>query len=516
MVVLRKSAFFRVAVAPLTIMAVLSGCMKWSTVKVPVAQALAEEEPKKIRVTRSNGYVLVLESPAIEGDSLVGLTGRSKQRVAIPVEDVKRIEARKPDGVRTTLLVVGAGLTLAAIIGAASASDPEPAPRPVGGGTGELVSCPLVYSWDGAEWRLDSGTFGGAVVRSLARTDVDNLDFARAENGLLRLRLAAELPETEYVDAISVLAVDHEPGVTVVPDGLGVLHSVGTAAPPLEAVDDRGRDALARVLEADGWSWESSPSGRDTAVAADLRDGLLLTFPREPGARTARLIVDANNTPWAAFLMQQYHRLHGREIDAWHEALNADPARARRLGRKLAAEAFLSVSLETADGWQPQGLIWEAGPEIVKRQVLALDLSDVSGDRVRVRLESIPSFWLVDRVRIDYAPPRPFTVYELEPEGAVDRAGRDVRRLLSGIDGKEYVMERGDFADLTFRVPPVQQGLGRSYVLRSTGWYRIHTPGVGEPDLWALERIESEPGAVARLSVARMNAALAAMARADR
>ena len=104
-------------------------------------------------------------------------------------------------------------------------------------------------------WQLglkESGTFGGAIFRTLSRTDVDNLDFARAEEGQLRLRLANELAETDYVDALSVLAVDHAPGVTVAPDGHGVLHSLGSLTPPLSAHDDRGHDALDRVVSADG------------------------------------------------------------------------------------------------------------------------------------------------------------------------------------------------------------------------------------------------------------------------
>ncbi|KPK81014.1 MAG: hypothetical protein AMS25_08040, partial [Gemmatimonas sp. SM23_52] len=54
--------------------------------------------------------------------------------------------------------------------------------------------------------------------------------------------------------------------------------------------------------------------------------------------------------------------------------------------------------------------------------------------------------------------------------------------------------------------------LARSYVLSSSGWYRIHSPGIGEPDAHTLARIENEPLAIARLSVARMNEALVRLA----
>jgi hypothetical protein len=370
----------------------------------------------------------------------------------------------------------------------------------------------LVYSWDGQRWLLDSGTFGGAFLQPLSRTDLDNLDFAHATDGRVKLKLANELRETDYVDALSVLAVDHEPGVTISPDGLGVPHTLGNLTLPVSAYDYRGHDALARVVSKDGWNWESSPSGRDPAVAEDLRDGLELVFARAPGTRAARLVVDGNNTPWAAHLMLAYVDLHGRATQAWYDSLDAQPERAVRLGKTLAREAFLSVAVWIGDRWEQQGLIWEAGPEVVKRQVFSLDLSRVRGDSVRVRLESVPSFWLIDHVAIDFSPERTFTVREVYAETARDGSGRDVRSYLSAIDGNRLVLEPGEYVELLFQAPSLPENRQRTYLLSTTGWYRIHSSTSGEPEVEILDRIAEERGAIARLSIARMNKALHTLA----
>lgn len=511
---LRRNSLPHRVVASLVLLALLSACSKWSTTRDPVEQVIRQQAPKKVRVRLADRRVVELQVPKIVGDTLKGyayevaLSSRPSRIVAIPLEDVRQLEVRKTDALATVLLIAGLGATAIAI---AADRPEEPAPPPTTTyGTG--TSCPLVYSWGGEAWRLDSGTFGGAFLLPLARTDVDNLAFARVPDGELRLKLANELAETDHVDALSVLAVDHEPGVLIAPDGAGTLHAFSALSKPLSAHDYRGRDALARVVEADGWSWESSPSRRDTAQVADLRDGLELVFARPNGAPAARLLLDGNNTPWSAYLIQEYVRLHGHQADAWYDSLNADPSRAARLGAKFAAEGFLTVSVWTADRWAPQGLIWEAGPEVAKRQALALDLSEVDGDVLRIRLESNPSFWLIDRVAIDYSREPSFSVRELQAQTASDAAGRDVRSLLGAADGEHYVLEPGDYAELEFRVPPVPDGLARSYVLRSSGWYRIHSPGIGEPDAHTLARIENEPLAIARLSVARLNDALVQLA----
>lgn len=475
----------------------LHGCTSWRTQAV-----YPREFTSETRVSLASGADVLLDRVVISSDSLVGW--RDGERMAIPLAQIRSVATHQVNPVATALAVVGVGLTLLVVAAAVSLQ----------GHSG--ASCPVVYTWDGTDWRLDSGTFGGAIVRTLTRTDVDNLDFAAPRRDLLGLRLANEMNETDYVDAVSVLAVDHDRDVAVAPDADGGIHTLGPLVPPTRAHDFRGRDALARVRAADGWNWESVPTGRDTARAADLRDGLELMFPRPPGAETARLAVDANNTPWAALMLIEFLSAHGRATQAWYDSLEMAPQRAQELGAALAREAFLTVSLWANGGWQSQGLIWEAGPAVAKRQVVPIDLAGVRGDTVRVRLESVPSFWLVDRVTIDFSPERAIHVRELQVDRAVDRRGQDVRDLLGEVDGRTYSMEPGDRAELSFRVPDAPRGQVRSYLLRSTGWYRIHTPEVGEPNVALLRRVGVEPGAVSRLAVARMNEALRAMEVANR
>ena len=522
-----RAAFFRWFLLPFTLVywVGMTSCTHWSEPKSPVESVISEKHPKKIRVTTVDGWVAELQSPSIESDTLFGLGWPAEkegvaQQLKVPLADVKRVEVRSTDVVPTVFLAAGVTLLLVTVIGAAI-DDSGTTPRRTYSSSGETMSCPFVYSWDGEAWRLDSGTFGGAFLEPLARTDVDNLMFARAENGVLRLRLANELSETDHVDAIRLRVVDHPIGTEVVPDASasGAIHLVGTLAEPLSARDDRGRDALSAVQAVDGWGWESSPTGRDTAVASDVRDGLELEFHRPAGARQATLVLDGNNTPWAAALMQQFVAAHGRETDAWYASMNANPMAAWTLGHRLAREGFLQVSVRTERGWEVQGLVWEAGPEVAKRQAMRLDLSGVEGEMVRVRLESIPLFWNLDRVAIDFpdmVAVRPVPeVHEVEAVSALMEAdGRDVTALLATVDGTKLVLETGEAAELRFLVPPVPEGSTRSYLAASTGWYRIHAPVSDLAPDEAVVRLEREdrPGALSRLAVARMNEALRMLA----
>jgi hypothetical protein len=504
-----------------------AACSSWHTQAATPSEVLAARRPSSARVTLAGGSTVVVHRPRIAGDTLTGWPDGGEHRagpthasdpadpIRIPLANIQSIAVRRVSAGKTALLVVGVGVT-AAIVGAAASSD-SPSFSGGGGGGGSgggsggegMYSCPLVYSWDGRDWRLDSGTFGGAISRGLARTDVDNLAYATPANGFLRLKVANELAEIDYLDALSVLAVDAPAGSTVSPDASGALHTITAPVPPVAARDFAGRNALPRVRETDGWHWESSPADRDSARAADRRDGLELRFVRPAGAVRARLVIDANNTPWAAALMGRFVAAHGAATQAWYDSLDASPAMARALGAGIARQAFLGVSVRTGERWKPQGLAWEAGPEVSKRQVVLLDLTGVVGDTVIVRLESVPSFWLVDRAAIDFSPERPVTVHELRPEAALGARGRSRLATIARADGVADTLATGDSLLVSIPVPPVPAGAERSYLLRTHGWYRIESPESGPPDLPLLTRVLDGSDGLSRVATARLQEAVA-------
>jgi hypothetical protein len=323
---------------------------------------------------------------------------------------------------------------------------------------------------------------------------------------VLTLKLANELAETDFIDAIDVLAVDHARDTTVSPAPDGTLHALGPLDGPMQARDFSGRDVLSSVNRADGRSWESELRMRDP-MAADARDGIELWFRRPANATAARLVVDARNTPWSSFLLGQFVAAHGAQTASWYAELEAEPARAEAMQAFLAQEAFLRVSVWIDAGWIDRGFAWESGPEIAKRQVIPFDLAGVTGDIVRIRLDAPASFWLVDYVGLDTGIEPRFSVRTLGARRAAARASRDVLDTLAVADGRDQRLEPGESVELQFDVPPDEPGLARSYLVRSTGWYRIHTAEEGEPDLTLLGSV-MKPGGVAAASASRLNTAL--------
>ncbi|MDM7916597.1 MAG: hypothetical protein QUU85_15235 [Candidatus Eisenbacteria bacterium] len=511
---------------------VTQGCVAWRAPRKPIEQVMTDRHPEVVRVSvrEADGDVSrrLVMTPWIESDGLLGyeadtLAARSnvyrvmppKTRVAIPLSSIQQTEIRKPAVGAGTIIV---GAVAAALLVAALTADFDTGGD---GGTlsdsGNMGSCPVVSSWDGSRWRLDSATFGGAIAECLRRTDVDLLEFASASpDGRVHLAMEDPLDETEHVDRVTLLVVEHDRGVSIAPDAEGRLCTLGPLIAPLSAADFAGNDALDRVAALDDWSWESVPAIRDTSDAQTLRDGLVLRFPCPSGASQGKLVVDGRNSSWANYLMYVFVAAHGSETGAWYEALAADPERARRAIPFLFRDAFLSVELLTDQGWRPQGTLSEAGPEVRKRQVCRLDLRDAAGEEtIEVRVRSLPSFWVIDRVAIDTSEDGVIDVREIEAESAADQDGKDIRRSIRRIDAEEYRMEQGDRADLVFDAGgPPAEGRARSFVLQTSGWYWIHSRDDGKPDIAMLSLLERDPAALGRLAVARANRATALLSRA--
>jgi hypothetical protein len=471
-----------------------TSCSSWQQTQTLVAR---DNHYSQLRVWTVGGDAHFLSNPSFRGDTLY------EGSVAIPIDQIARVEAWRVSGPKTALLVVGVGAAAVLVAAAIYLT------------TYETTNCPRIHSWDGTAWRLDSGTYAGAIMQALARTDVDNLDFAKGQGGNLRLRVTGVPNETEHVDAIRLLVVDHDPQCTIAPDAAGTLHALGSLTQPIAARDFRRRDILRLVRANDDLSWESVPTGRDTARAEDIRDGLEIEFPRATGATEARLVVDGGYTTWESYLMSEYIQLHGRDTGVWYRALAADPAQARGFEDAMAREMFLEVSVWDGTHWRRQGSVPGAGPELSKRQVVQLDLSGVQGDTVRVRLEAAPSLWLIGRVAIDFGPERAFVAKEVGLSDARDSRGRDARPQLDRADGQELMMESSDSLELRFAVDSIPAGCARSYLASTTGWYRVHTSESADPDWTLADRLVQEPGAMSRYSVSRINMALQAMAAAS-
>lgn len=440
-----------------------------------------------IRITTLDGTTRTLTDAVAFTDAIEGVDIDSDATLRVPLDSIEYIENRSGPSALPILVAAAALVSAIAIIGAQGESDVRPAPTPVS-------SCPFLYSFDGTGYVFDSETYAGAITRGLERTDVDNLRHLAAVDGRYRMLLTNERPETEYTDALNLLVVDHTAGADVYPDAHGEprVFAGGVSATSAERI--RGGDDREVLAARDGRFWTGDPvETANISLDSELRDGVVLRFPRPPSDR-ALLAVEAQNTPLAPQAIELFLGLQGDHVVDWYRRVDHDADTRAMVKGWIAREGTLHVSVWVDGAWQLQDMLLDVGPLLPKTQVASLDLSAVEGDEVSIRLESARGIWTLDWVALGAEADAALVVTELVPVRAVDARGRDRSAVLAAQDGAYHTALEGDRVELEFLVPSgPPAGRERTVLARTTGFYHLHVTGEGPAQTALTERILSEP-----------------------
>jgi hypothetical protein len=435
---------------------------------------------------------------------------RDGRATPIPVDSVAQVRFDRKTHYWVTGMIVGLAadaVVMAAILNN-NRKEPTPAPPPPDTSYGDLGlgSCPYVYSFDGERYVLDSETFSGSMFEAVQRTDVDNLNYLKVVNDTCRLRLTNEQPETDHMDALSVLAVDHPYGTQVLADFDGHLHTISTPFKPVQAHDFSGADVQSLLAAADDLLWVSNPFGRNADDPEQVRDGIELEFDRSPGVMSAKLAVNVRNTPWAGVMLEKLLELMGRDLPKWYDLWNTS-AEARELyDRAMTREGMLQVKVWDGHDWVVRGFVWGVGAAIAKDVVVPLNLEDIQTSTLRIRLESTAGFWMVDNAAIDYSTEMPICITELHAVQASDETGQDLREPLRSADHVCFDLpEGGNPVDLAFVVPAPKPDCERSYLLKCTGYYTAHVSMAGDPQTELITRFATVPGAFGHWAIQTLN-----------
>ncbi|MBI5511290.1 MAG: hypothetical protein HY903_21220 [Deltaproteobacteria bacterium] len=356
------------------------------------------------------------------------------------------------------------------------------------------TSCPFIYAWDGAGWRYetdDATNVLGIPPKGQPMTEVTTygpkyilLDPpAPDRDGLLRIKVRETLREMDYVDELTLVAIDHPLGTGVVSStAMGDRRELETLShrlttyrapkPPIAAINFAGQDSLAAVLARDGVPVAANPAGPDL---------LTLDFGAVDDLGRARLVIDG----WALFGNRYAHdnpvRSEVRVLDAAGRWVTA-----RTMGFPAGDEKRMVVDLT--------GLFRATDSRV--QIVLGSDR------RGRVR-------WVIDSVGLDTSTPEATLSTEIraayaylghkgvashqiaefehrilaaddaapvsEPSlsyGDFTRLG-EVTELVTARDDLYVVMQHGDELVLSFPDPGAPPpGMQRSFMLKSDLYYK--------------------------------------------
>lgn len=471
-------------------------CLSWSSpacrvkkvVQVDPTEVGLQQSEMIVGATTKNGEEISFDASGakIIDQTLQGFVHGVPYHV--PVSEVQRfwVTREETSTIRTVGLIAavagGALLVTAAVVAATK------------------NSCPFVYTWNGSRYSFNAEPFGGAITRGLERDDFARLEDLVPDGGRYRLLLRNEVPETQYVNLMQLQLVDHTPGHEVGVDGSGRFLSLDAPEAPVSATDREGNDLTMWLSETDRLVWEPEPVSDS---AADLVQEINLTFRKPAQARVAKLVANVATGLWGSYMIREFLKLRGRELDYWYQSVDRDLDKAESIHQWIRRGQMYALEILVAEptGWQPRGYLLGEGPFLAEDRIVVLDVSRVRGEWLRIRLRPPVGFWAFNSLRLDYSPVRELRAINLLPSSAIANGGHDIRSDLSAVDSSYYEMpRRGDFAFLEYEVPPKPQGLNRTAFLHSRGYYRIHLQGIGDPDSAVLRQLEETPGTGVQLS----------------
>lgn len=484
--------------AGLALLLAVNGCM--TSRRITTRQELAKlPDRSPITVYARDDRVVRLTVYGLEEASIRGwgtLSQRGEQTSfsgSIPFEEIIAVKTQSRS-VILTLAVAGVTVLAVSHLGGGTrtgltASENVAYHGPTGDGTS---SCPYIYAWNGARYELQAEPFGIAWGRGLELTTTHLVPAARAQDGLVRLRLTNERAEIHYVNSIRMRAIDPGGAPGVVLDGEGRAWPLWQPMAPLIARDEADRDILPAVSSADGRMWECDPS-RLTA-ASGYESLVELAFARPRQASTGSLVLTGINTTLSATAYAYLCRIAGEQTALLAHAVETDPEMISLL-RDYTRDASLDVLVWDGRRWERAGSFAPEANGVTFTRALRVRVPEGAGETVRVRLRSMADVWKLDRIAVDWRDVEPLPGPVVETIAANGPGGEDLRGTLGAGDRSYAILLPPDRVELAFRAASNPRTVyaveARGYLMEWEPVRPAERPAVAVPEERRIEFLKS-------------------------
>lgn len=364
-------------------------------------------------------------------------------------------------------------------------------------------SCPFIYSFDGEKYVFDAEPLGGATTKGLERTEYSRMEYLSNSNGEHKILVRNEVEETQYLDELTLLAVEHDADKEVIPDLNGNFYQIKNPILPLSAMDEKGQDLLKVVSKDDNLYWQTKLPVDSSRISTTYRHQLTFKFPRPKNKVSAKLIVNIGTTLWGSRMIREMLQLYGNYVDEYYKKIDEQKYDYQQMMNFIESEELYRLKYYTNDGvdWKLQGFINGGGPLISETRVYDLDLTNMEGDTLSIKLNPPYGFWTIDYIAVQYDEYKTPNLKTIPLTTAVNQDGLDLKDQLKVKDNNYVIMPTvGDYFEATFSSLSEESKKNTSYYLKSNGYYEIHVDKTKPFQLNTLTRFVTDPGFIVRYS----------------
>ena len=404
--------------------------------------------------------------------------GEENSRITVPFATIDKLEVYDPDHLTSFASVLGITAAVGVVVVAFFLATKS--------------SCPFVYIGNGDHYLFTGEMYGGAIYSSLERDDYMPLPALVPVNGQYCLKISNELSERQYTNVARLLVIDHQENIKPLLDRFGTVHIIADPKPPVEATSN-SIDQREKIIVSDSNVYRFDEQAIDDPAVSNL----ILSFKKPPQIQSAKLVIRAKNSYWLDYVYGKFNEHFGTYYNTFAEAQKKVPA---KKSNQWAMEQYipLAVFVESKDGWSFVDYFNVMGPLASRDLVIPINLANVDGDKIRIKLECGFMFWEIDYAAMDFTENMPVEVASVVATSAIDENGKEVRSLLSATD-EHYLIQPdiGNVVTLKYTAPEIKNA--RSVFLHSRGYYEYIRDYKNWPDFAALRSFKKK-GAFTRFA----------------
>ena len=347
-------------------------------------------------------------------------------------------------------------------------------------------SCPYVYVNNGELFVFEGETFGGAIAKNLEREDYMPLPSIKASDGTYSIRISNELKERQYTNLLELVVVEHASEQDVLLDKSGNPQLIGNISKPFLANSSSGEDLLAVLDKKDAKVHLFNDHDYS-------KNEVLMKFKKPENALHAKLVIKGKNTLWFDYLFGEFLEIFGGYYADWMQK-QAETSTDDRMQNIIDNDFPLFISIKKNGKWQLVDYLLTVGPLAPREFVVPVEISDIPGDEIEIKLHTGFMFWELDYAGVDFSENTDLKKRVIKPYLAVGTGSIDWKAALENADEEYMVQENtGDVTEILFEVPVSLQEQPHTTFLKTQGYYELIRDFEGLPGLVQLKKFKT-PG----------------------
>lgn len=350
-------------------------------------------------------------------------------------------------------------------------------------------SCPFIYVKNGEEYVFTGELYPGIITPNQQRDDYLLLPNLTKGNNEYSIKITNELKEIQYTDFVQLLEINHPNNVKVLLDKNGDLHTFSNIISPHNVLADNLIIDNNPTLIKDNNSYLFN----SVIINSSSIRNIELEFNKPKHTENAKLFLTVKNSMWLDYVFGKFNQQFGTYYSQFQK--DQQTVSIEKSTKWINEQNIpLSIYLKTASGWELVDRINTVGPMASRDIAVPIDLSNIVGDEVVIKLETGFMFWEVDYAGIDFTENLALDIKYINPYEALD-GNTNVTNLLLTSDQNYFVQPNiGDEVVVNFKINESSLDLNRTFFLKNRGYYNYVRNYEGNADFQKL-KLFKKPGA---------------------